>query len=81
MRRAPRRLRRGALRAGSVAAGGEEGGQRRGKAADRHGLKHDPARPGDDGVEQPLSAEQDVFHASDGLDINGACLLYTSRCV
>ncbi len=51
---------------------GKKGASAAAKAADRHGLKHDPARPGDDGVEQPLSAEQDVFHASDGLDINGA---------
>ena len=34
------------------------------------------ARPGNHGVEHPLPAEEDILHALDGLDINGAGLVH-----
>ena len=50
-----------------------------GKAAQRHGLQHDLARTGDDGVEKPLAAEEHVLDALDALNVNAAALAHHGK--
>ncbi|CAN4071859.1 putative acetyltransferase involved in intracellular survival and related acetyltransferases, partial [Dysosmobacter welbionis] len=51
---------------------GHEGPQNPCHLRDRHGLEIDMARSGDNGVEDPLTAEHHVLEPRDRLDIHGA---------
>lgn len=53
-----------------AAAGGKEGGEGPCKAAEGHCLENDLSGPCDDGVEDPLAAEQHVFDPLDGDNVN-----------